>query len=284
MKTIAAVSGVPVDRGRRSPRTRAAPPRRSASAQSTRRTQSVSCHDAPVTDHGTVNRANWDERAPAHAASAGLRARPVPRRPGPPERRRALRPAAARRRRRPRRRAPPVPHRHRHDLARAARRADDRARLLARLARRGARGSRDGGDRRRVRRVRCLRRRRRPRRRARSTSSTPASARSAGCRRPPLGRGRRRGCSAPAAGSSSARATRCSGRSTSGRTGWSIEYPYFETAEPLVWDEPGTYVETDVEFTQNVTHEWNHGLGEIVTALLAAGMELTVSSSTTSVP
>jgi SAM-dependent methyltransferase len=27
--------------------------------------------------------------------------------------------------------------------------------------------------------------------------------------------------------------------------------------------------------TQNVTHEWNHGLGEIVTALQAAGMELT---------
>ena len=55
----------------------------------------------------------------------------------------------------------------------------------------------------------------------------------------------------------------------------SIEYPYFERAEPIVWDEPGTYVETDVEFAQNVTHEWNHGLGEIVTALLDAGMELT---------
>ena len=38
---------------------------------------------------------------------------------------------------------------------------------------------------------------------------------------------------------------------------------------------PGTYVETDVEFTQTVTHEWNHGLGEIVTSLLEAGMELT---------
>ena len=29
-------------------------------------------------------------------------------------------------------------------------------------------------------------------------------------------------------------------------------------------------------FTQNVTHEWNHGLGEIVTALLGAGMKLTM--------
>ena len=50
-----------------------------------------------------------------------------------------------------------------------------------------------------------------------------------------------------------------------------VDYPYFETAEPLVWDEDGTYVETDAEFTHNVTHEWNHGLGEIVTALLDAG-------------
>ena len=66
--------------------------------------------------------------------------------------------------------------------------------------------------------------------------------------------------------------------------GLAIEYPYFETAEPLVWDEPGTYVETDVEFTQNVTHEWNHGLGEILTALLAGGMELTGLVEHTSVP
>jgi SAM-dependent methyltransferase len=66
--------------------------------------------------------------------------------------------------------------------------------------------------------------------------------------------------------------------------GLAIEYPYFETAEPVVWDEPGTYVETDVVFTQNVTHEWNHGLGEITTALLDAGMELTGLVEHTSVP
>jgi SAM-dependent methyltransferase len=64
----------------------------------------------------------------------------------------------------------------------------------------------------------------------------------------------------------------------------SIEYPYFETLEPLVWDEPGTYVQTDVEFTQTVTHEWNHGLGEIVTALLDSGMEITGLVEHTSVP
>ena len=63
-----------------------------------------------------------------------------------------------------------------------------------------------------------------------------------------------------------------------------LEYPYFEQAEPLVWDEPGTYVATDVEFAHTVTHEWNHGLGEIVTALLDAGMELTRLVEHDSVP
>lgn len=51
-----------------------------------------------------------------------------------------------------------------------------------------------------------------------------------------------------------------------------LKYPYFETAEPIVWDEGGTYVETDVEFTANVTHQWNHGLGETITALQDAGL------------
>ena len=55
-----------------------------------------------------------------------------------------------------------------------------------------------------------------------------------------------------------------------------LEFPYFEQAEPLVWDEGGTYVETDHVFETTVTHSWNHGLGEIVTALLDAGMELTM--------
>jgi hypothetical protein len=63
-----------------------------------------------------------------------------------------------------------------------------------------------------------------------------------------------------------------------------VNFPYFETAEPMVWDEGGTYVQTDVEFTHNVTHEWNHGLGEIVTALLTAGFELTGLVEHDSVP
>jgi hypothetical protein len=55
-----------------------------------------------------------------------------------------------------------------------------------------------------------------------------------------------------------------------------IEHPYFETDEPLVWDEGGTYVETDAVFESTTTHEWNHGLGEIFGALKQAGLNLTM--------
>ncbi|MGD0374197.1 MAG: class I SAM-dependent methyltransferase [Streptosporangiaceae bacterium] len=63
-----------------------------------------------------------------------------------------------------------------------------------------------------------------------------------------------------------------------------VDFPYFEQAEPLIWDEGGTYVQTDVVFRHNVSHEWNHGIGEIVTALLSAGMELTGLAEHDSVP
>ncbi len=76
---------------------------------------------------------------------------------------------------------------------------------------------------------------------------------------------------------------------------WALEYergddllvlsePYFETAEPQVYVEGGTYVATDAEFTHNTTHEWNHGLGEIVTALLECGMTITGLVEHRSVP
>ena len=76
---------------------------------------------------------------------------------------------------------------------------------------------------------------------------------------------------------------------------WSLEYerpdgllvidvPYFEQEAPQIWDEGGTYVDTDAEFTHNVTHEWNHGIGEIITAVLEAGMTVTGFAEHTSVP
>jgi SAM-dependent methyltransferase len=63
-----------------------------------------------------------------------------------------------------------------------------------------------------------------------------------------------------------------------------VDLPYFELEEPMVWDEGGTYVETDVEFQHNVTKEWNHGLGEIVSALLDQGLVLETLVEHDSVP
>jgi SAM-dependent methyltransferase len=63
-----------------------------------------------------------------------------------------------------------------------------------------------------------------------------------------------------------------------------VEYPYFEREEAMVFDEEGTYVETDVVFTHNRTHSWNHGLGEIVTTLMTAGMDLSGLVEHDSVP
>jgi len=63
-----------------------------------------------------------------------------------------------------------------------------------------------------------------------------------------------------------------------------VRYPYFEQAEPLVSDWGGTYVETDDVFEHNVTHEWNHGLGETVTGLLDAGLAMTGFTEHDTVP
>ncbi|TFC15392.1 class I SAM-dependent methyltransferase [Cryobacterium algoritolerans] len=63
-----------------------------------------------------------------------------------------------------------------------------------------------------------------------------------------------------------------------------LRFPYFEQEEPLEWDDDSTYVETDRPITATKTFEWNHGLGEIVTALLAAGLSLTMLVEHDSVP
>lgn len=52
------------------------------------------------------------------------------------------------------------------------------------------------------------------------------------------------------------------------------DYPYFETENPVLFDEEGTYVETDVQFVHNRTASWNHGIGEIISAVLDAGLRL----------
>lgn len=52
-----------------------------------------------------------------------------------------------------------------------------------------------------------------------------------------------------------------------------LRYPYFETEKPSEWSGESTYV--DGPPLNNIkTFEWNHGLGEIVTALIDAGLRL----------
>ena len=53
---------------------------------------------------------------------------------------------------------------------------------------------------------------------------------------------------------------------------------------PLVWDEPGSYVTTDHPFEHTSSASWNHGLGEIMTALLDRGLTITGFEEHDSVP
>jgi SAM-dependent methyltransferase len=63
-----------------------------------------------------------------------------------------------------------------------------------------------------------------------------------------------------------------------------VAHPYFEREHPDVWTDGGTYVETDTSFSHNTTHTWNHGLGEVFTALTSSGMRVTAFAEHDSVP
>jgi SAM-dependent methyltransferase len=62
-----------------------------------------------------------------------------------------------------------------------------------------------------------------------------------------------------------------------------VEYPYFE-GPGTVFSEPTSYVGHEGTLASPVTVEFNHGLAEIITALLDAGMELTAIEEHDSVP
>jgi SAM-dependent methyltransferase len=63
-----------------------------------------------------------------------------------------------------------------------------------------------------------------------------------------------------------------------------VGYPYFEQVEPIVVVEEFSYVTSDVALTATTTHQWNHGLGEIVAAVLDAGLVLVGLEEHQSVP
>ena len=51
-------------------------------------------------------------------------------------------------------------------------------------------------------------------------------------------------------------------------------YPYFEVATPVTDEHDGSYLPVDTTFRADVSHSWNHGIGETVMALLDTGMAL----------
>jgi SAM-dependent methyltransferase len=57
-----------------------------------------------------------------------------------------------------------------------------------------------------------------------------------------------------------------------------IRYPYFEMAEPIELDEgPASYTDGDTSgITHTATREWNHGLGEVVQAVIDSGLVVTM--------
>jgi len=57
-------------------------------------------------------------------------------------------------------------------------------------------------------------------------------------------------------------------------SGLAIRYPYFRTAEPLSYEIDGTYADESAHLTNRRTYEWNHPLGEIITALIDAGLTI----------
>jgi SAM-dependent methyltransferase len=64
-----------------------------------------------------------------------------------------------------------------------------------------------------------------------------------------------------------------------------LEFPYFEREEPMEWDFDVTYVDIgEHRLTATKTHEWNHGLAEIITALMRHGMTLTAIEEHDSAP
>ncbi|HEY7523400.1 MAG TPA: class I SAM-dependent methyltransferase [Candidatus Limnocylindrales bacterium] len=53
-----------------------------------------------------------------------------------------------------------------------------------------------------------------------------------------------------------------------------LRYPYWEHPEPLVFKVVGSYADPTADVGDHEEHGWDHGLGEIVTALIDAGLRI----------
>lgn len=57
--------------------------------------------------------------------------------------------------------------------------------------------------------------------------------------------------------------------------GLRVQYTYFEEGEPFVDDSPETYADPEARLSSTRSYEWNHSIGEIVTALVSHGLRIT---------
>jgi SAM-dependent methyltransferase len=53
-----------------------------------------------------------------------------------------------------------------------------------------------------------------------------------------------------------------------------LTYPYWEHEAPLTFPVHGSYADPTAELAATVEHSWDHGLGEIVTAIVEAGLRI----------
>lgn len=54
-----------------------------------------------------------------------------------------------------------------------------------------------------------------------------------------------------------------------------LAYPYFSHDEPLAFDDDTSYVDSEHKLTATRCYEWTHNVGDVVTALLSAGLQIT---------
>ncbi len=99
-----------------------------------------------------------------------------------------------------------------------------------------------------------------------------ASVPCAGCRAWPDGRTRWRRWPDRGDGCTSTTSIRWPGRLEPDRP--ALAYSYFEERQPYVDDSDQTYTDAARPLTNQRTYEWNHSIGEVVTALVERGMRI----------
>ena len=53
-----------------------------------------------------------------------------------------------------------------------------------------------------------------------------------------------------------------------------LVYPYWEHPEPLSSEVKGSYADPTADVGDQTEHGWDHGLGEVITALIDAGLRI----------